>query len=238
MLIAATSDLDYLGVNLEPFWEALKKVIQPDLFLFAGDMYEYRNPDQYGTILDFIKLRNWKCPIVAIFGNREFPEDEDDIKKVCGKKITFLNDESIVLKIKNKTVGIVGSRGSLDMPTWWQSHHVKGVKDMYQQKIEKAEKLLKELDTDIKILLTHYATTYKTLKGEDPDIYPGLGSQKYEKVIEQTKPTFVIHGHVHFGIPLAFVNSIPVFNVSFHLNKKIVEIDTENLPKIGLKKYE
>jgi len=40
-----------------------------------------------------------------------------------------------------------------------------------------------------------------------------------------------VHGHAHFGKELAFVDGIPVFNVAFPVNRKIVLIDTENLPK-------
>jgi Icc-related predicted phosphoesterase len=237
MIISAIADLDPLGMDLEPFWEMIKKAKEPDLFLLAGDIYEYRSPEIYGLILDFIKLRKWKCPIVAVFGNREFDEDIDDIKKICKNKIIFLDDESIKLKIKDKDVGIVGTRGSLDIPTWWQSHHLDDIKKEYSDRIEKCRDLLENLKVDVKILLMHYSPTYKTLKGEDPRIYSSLGSKKFEDVLTKTKVSFAVHGHAHYGIPLAFVDSIPVFNVCFTINRKIVEIDPENLPKTGLHKY-
>jgi len=237
MIIAAISDLDPLGVDLELLFDMIKKIREPDLFLMGGDIYEYRSPEIYGLILDFLKLRKWECPIAAVFGNREFDEDKDEIKKICKKRITFLEDESIELKIKNKSVGIVGTEGSLDVPTWWQFTHLPSIKKTYDEKIQKVAKLLKELKTDIKILLMHYSPTFKTLKGEDPRIYGGLGTRKYEKILIETKPSFVIHGHAHYGVPLAFVGPVPVFNVSFNINRKIVEIDTEKLPKSGLARF-
>ena len=237
MIISAIADLDPLGVDLEPFWEMIKKSNEPDLLLLGGDIYEYRSPEIYGLIIEFIKLRKWRCPIIAVFGNREFDEDVDDIKKICKNRIVFLNDESVELKIKNKKVGIVGSRGSLDIPTWWQSHHLPNIRKEYSDRIEKCKELLENLKADIKILLTHYAPTYKTLKGEDPRVFSGLGSKKFEDVIIKTKPTFAVHGHAHYGIPLAFVDSVPVFNVCFTIYRKIVEIDSENLPKPGLHKF-
>ena len=237
MLISAISDLDTLGVDIEPFWDIIKIAKEPDLFLLAGDIYEYRNPEIYGLIIDFFKLRKWDCPIIAVFGNREFDEDIDEIKRICKKRIIFLDDESLELKIKNKKVGIVGTRGSLDVPTWWQSTHVPDIRKAYLERIKKCEELLENLKVDIKILLSHYSPTYKTLKGEDPRIYSGLGSKKFENVLIKTKTSFAIHGHAHYGIPLAFVDSIPVFNVAFEVNKKIVEIDPDNLPKPGLYKF-
>ncbi len=237
MIISAISDLDVLGLDMEPFWDIMKKARKPDLLLFAGDMYEFENPEAYGLILDFIKLIKWDCPIVAVFGNREFDEEIDDIKKASKNKIKFLNEESTELKIKGKSIGIVGSRGSLDIPTWWQFNHVLGIGDTYKERTEKIKEMLAGLKTDIKILLTHYSPTYKTLKGESPKYYGGMGSKKLEKVLKETRPTFAVHGHAHYGIPLAFVEGVPVFNVCFELNKRIVEIDPEKLPKTGLKKF-
>jgi Icc-related predicted phosphoesterase len=237
MIISAISDLDALGLDFEPFYDILKKARKPDLLLFAGDMYEFQNPEAYGLIIDFIKLLKWECPIVAVFGNREFDEDIDDIKKMSIGRINFLMEESMTLKIKNKSVGIVGSRGSIDIPTWWQYHHISGIKDTYKERIGNIRKLLKNLKSDIKILLTHYSPTYKTLKGENQKLYPYLGSKKLEKVLAEVRPTFAVHGHAHYGIPLAFVEGIPVFNVCFEINKKIVEIYPDNLPKTGLKKF-
>ena len=237
MLISAVSDLDTLEMDLEPFWGIIKVAKKPDIFLLGGDMYDYRTPETYGLLLDFIKLKKWDCPIVAVFGNHEFDEDIDDIRKICGKKITFLDNESIELKIKNKKIGIVGTRGSLDVPTWWQSTHVPDIRKAYLERIKKCEELLEKLKVDIKILLSHYSLTYKTLVGEKPKIWSGLGSRKFENVLTRTKTNLAVHGHAHYGIPLAFVDSIPVFNVAFNVNRKIVEIDTDNLPKPGLHKF-
>jgi len=237
MLISTVSDLDILGVDIEPFWEVMKIANKPDLFLLAGDIYEFKNPEIYELIIDFFKLRKWECPIIAVFGNREFDEDVDEIKKICKNRITFLDDDSIELKIKDKEIGIVGTRGSLDYPTWWQSTHVPDIRKAYLERIKKCEELLKELKVDIKILLSHYAPTYKTLVGENKRIYSSLGSKKFEDVLIRTKTNFAIHGHAHYGIPLDFVDSIPVFNVAFNINRKIVEIDTDNLPKPGLHKF-
>ena len=237
MIISAISDLDILGMDLEPFWDILKKAKEPDLLLFAGDMYEFESPEAYGLIIDFIKLRKFSCPIVAVFGNREFEEDVDDIKKITKKRITFLDDDSIVLRINNKKVGIVGSRGSLDTPTWWQFNNIPGIRDEYKSRLENIKKMLLDLKSDIKILLTHFSPTYKTLKGENPRYFSGMGSEKMEKVLKVARPTFAVHGHAHYGLPLAFVDSVPVFNVCLEINKRIVEIDPDNLPKTGLKKF-
>lgn len=237
MIVGAISDLDVLGMELEPFWDVIKINDQPDLLLLAGDMYEFESPENYETILDFIDLRGWKCPIVGVFGNREFDEDKDIIRSVAKGRMTILDNESIVLNIGGKKVGIVGSKGVLDVPTWWMFANIPDIKDIHSDSRKKLEVLLNDLKCDIKIFLSHYAPTYKTLRGENKKIYGNLGSQKMEEVLTNTKTTFAVHGHSHYGIPLAFVNSIPVFNVCFLINRDIVKIDTDNLPKDGIHKF-
>jgi Icc-related predicted phosphoesterase len=237
MLISALADLDILGMDIDPFFEASKNAKNPDLLLLAGDIYEFRNPEIYGLLIDLFKLKKWDCPIFAVIGNREFDEDMDEVRKICRKRIIFLDDEGVQLKIAGKRVGIVGSRGALDSPTWWQSTHVPNIMKAYSDRIKKCQTLLENLDVDVKILLSHYAPTYKTLVGESKSIYSGLGSRKFEEVLTKAKVSFAVHGHAHYGIPMAFVDSVPVFNVAFEINRKIVEIDTERLPKPGLHKF-
>jgi len=48
MLVSAISDLDTLGMDLEPFLDIIKTAKEPDIFLLAGDMYDYRTPENYG----------------------------------------------------------------------------------------------------------------------------------------------------------------------------------------------
>jgi Icc-related predicted phosphoesterase len=237
MLISAIADLDILGMDIDPFFEAARNAKAPDLLLLAGDIYEFRNPEIYGLLIDFFKLKKWDCPIYAVIGNREFDEDMDDVRKICKKKIIFLDDESAELKVAGKKVGIVGSRGALDSPTWWQSKNVPNIMKAYADRIKKCQGLLDGLKVDVKILLSHYAPTYRTLVGESKSVYSGLGSRKFEEVLIKSKVSFAVHGHAHYGIPLAFVESVPVFNVAFEINRKIVEIDTEKLPKPGLHKF-
>ena len=47
----------------------------------------------------------------------------------------------------------------------------------------------------------------------------------------------MITGHSHKGRKQAWIDTIPVFNVAFPLNKEIVLIDTEKDLKPGLEKF-
>jgi Icc-related predicted phosphoesterase len=64
---------------------------------------------------------------------------------------------------------------------------------------ETLESALSDLDTDIKIALTHYAPVPDTLRGEPPEIYPFLGSYLLGEAIDATGTHLAVHGHAHFG---------------------------------------
>ena len=63
-----------------------------------------------------------------------------------------------------------------------------------------------------------------------------MGNQLYENVINNRKPNLVIHGHSHRGSRHAWIETTPVFNVSFPLNREIVVIDTDKI-KPGIAKF-
>jgi Icc-related predicted phosphoesterase len=236
MLIAATSDI-HSPMYYQNFVRSLDFFqSKPDLFLLAGDIVDRGNIEEYRKILNafFGKIN---CPIVACFGNSEFGKETTDKIKEKYKEIIFLEDEAVEIKVGDKKVGIVGSKGSLDRPTYWQSKNLIGIEEEYARRIEKVKKLILELKSDFKIFLTHYAPTYKILEGENINAYPELGSQEMEKALLEARPNLVICGHAHKGRKQAWIDSIPVFNVGIMLNGRIVLIDTEKDLKYGLEKF-
>jgi Icc-related predicted phosphoesterase len=240
MIILAVSDLDSLEGHYEQFWNILQKAEEPEIFLMAGDMYAEDDPSKYEIILEYFENLGWNCPIIACFGNREFEQRYDEIIRIAGYRIDFLDDEPIVVEAEKKKVGIVGSKGCLDQPTWWQMKTIPNIRKIYRERTERIREMLLGLDTDTMILLTHYAPTYKTLKGEKRSAYSGLGCKALEKIIVDTKATFAVHGHAHLGTPLAFARSTPIFNVALPVNRGLTKIDTNNLPsppKRGLGKF-
>ncbi len=240
MLIAVTSDLDSLTGDLAKFADALAAAKKPDIFLWAGDMCDFKMAHQYKDVLRLVERAGWDCPIIAVWGNKEFDQDYDKIKHITENRVVFLNDEMFMTEIGGRRIGVVGTKGCLDNPTWWQSRTMPDIKEIYRKRFEKVTGLLANMNAlklDVKILMSHYALTYQTLKGERPEIYGGLGYKAFENAITEAKPNFAIHGHAHFGIPLVFIDSIPVFNVALPVNKGIVLIDPDKLPAKGLRGF-
>ena len=234
MIIGATADL-HLPKYYKEFIAALDRTNYTfDLFLLAGDIINGKN------IEDFEKFYNSlfgkvECPIVMVFGNNEFSEIRMYLK-LKYPDIIFLEDESVILKVKDKIVGIYGSSGVLDKPTSWQMKNVPGIDEIYKARLERIKTGLNKLLVDYKILLLHYAPTYATLEGEPPFAYPSMGSKKLEPILKETKPDLVVHGHSHNGKQFAWVEGVPVYNVAFPANNKIVVIKTEEV-KPALLKY-
>jgi Icc-related predicted phosphoesterase len=236
MIIAGTSD-----VHSPRYFDILVKAVEnlqakPDLLLLAGDITHRGSADEYQKVYNtfFGKIN---CPIVACFGNDEYGPEARLMIENRVTDVKFVNDESLILEINGKKVGIVGSLGSLDRPTFWQRTHLPGIYEIYKERIVTIEKILTELKADIKILLIHYCPTYKILEGENPRIYAELGCKDYERIITEQKPDIVVTGHSHKGSKKAWVDTVPVINMALPLHREIVVIDTDKDLKPGLEKF-
>ena len=237
MRILATADV-HSPIFYKDFLKALEIVNEKiDIVIFAGDMVERDTLEK--EVEEYKKIQNsffgkFFVPIIAVFGNTEYEEYRETLKKEING-IRFLDDQYYEIKVGEESVLIYGTTGSLDEPTKWQKSHIPNIEQVYRGRIEKARGYLKNYK-GFKILISHYAPTYKTLEGENPMFYQNLGSIEMEKVILETKPNIVIHGHAHYGTKFAWIDTVPVFNVAFPLNKSLVLIDTGKI-KPGLQKF-
>lgn len=235
LIIACTCDI-HSPRHFSLFLKSIEKLqIDPDIFLIAGDVIHRGAIEEYPKVYNVL-FGKINCPIIACFGNNEFgPESRAIIRKRV-PEIKFLDDESLELEIDEITVGIIGTQGSLDRPTYWQRNNVPGIWETYSTRVAIVENLLSEMRVNFKILLTHYAPTYKILEGENPTFIPEMGCTHFERVLKDQKPDLVITGHSHMGKKHIWIDTVPVFKVALPLNKDIVMIDTDKL-KPGLEKF-
>jgi len=234
MLFAATGDV-HSPRYYEDFVRAIERLtVKPDLFLIVGDMIDRGRIEEYEKIYNTL-FGKITCPIIACFGNNEFAQIREQLKQKH-REIRFLDDQSIVFEIGRIKVGIFGTTGSLDTPTRWQKANVPNIERIYSDRMILTDKHLERMLTHFKILLIHYAPTYKTLEGENPRFFANMGCQTFENVITKRKPSLVLHGHSHRGQKMVWIDAIPIFNVALPLNREIVIIDTEQL-KPGITKF-
>lgn len=201
-----------------------------DLIILAGDIVNNGNVNMVKPVVDvltkFIKRLGTEIPIMAVFGNEEYIGLEEKFESTY-PEIVWLNDEYVTLRIKNVSVCIAGSRGILRKPTSWQRRNIPDVEHMYEARLNKIKSILKECSgQSISILVTHYASTYATLYGENPVIYSYLGYPIIESLPVDVRPKISIHGHAHNASRLyANVNSVDIYNVSLVARKGVAVID-------------
>ncbi|MHA1264806.1 MAG: metallophosphoesterase family protein [Candidatus Helarchaeota archaeon] len=236
--IACVSDV-HAPRYLDLFKASLEKIKHKeiDIFLLAGDIIYKGVVRELTRVITLLEDYNIKFPVYACFGNEEYDNLYEDLKLLGKDKIIFLEDELISLKRKAKKIGIIGTKGSLAQPTWWQAKNIPNIREIYRMRIKKIEELAqKNTNYDIKILLIHYAPTYKTVVGEPERAYPQMGTKALEKVIlnPNYKITAVVHGHAHKGRKLAILgNRVPVYNVALPLRKEITILTFPRPPMRG-----
>ncbi len=224
--IAATSDIhwpQYQGL----FIKALRQLPKPDLLLLAGDLVNRGNPHSITPVIEKLKEAKLECPILACFGNDDYDSIKDTMRTQGQDTIQFLDDELVTLPIQGKQVSIVGSRGVLDQPTFWQSRNIKEIKEVYTKRLDVLDSLLEKAKALSRylILLTHYTPTFMTLKGETKRSHAQMGSRRVEELLKKHSPMLAVHGHAHNGLPKAKLNKVRIYNVALPLNRRIVVIN-------------
>ncbi|MGQ9781492.1 MAG: metallophosphoesterase family protein [Nitrososphaeria archaeon] len=233
MKIAAVGDI-HAPLFLQPFRESLKHVLasKTDLtaFLLAGDIVDGGRFDQLDEIAALTKEIH--VPIYACYGNNEYKEYEQLVSKKL-PNVKFLDDSIVESAIDKKTYAIIGSRGVLEEPTFWQRKRWPNIIQVYETRAEKIAKMAATCTADFKILLIHYPPTLKAVEGENPRFKKQMGTSRLEHLIKMFN--VVITAHVHKGKKTVIVDGVPVVNVSLPLRNRIVIVDIEE--KKGLEKF-
>jgi len=230
-ILAAVADV-HAPKYLPLFREALKAMLEshgkPDLMLLVGDMVEKNAHEQFKAVLEALEEAGLDYPIVACFGNEEYEESKEAY--LAYERVRWLDDESLIMELGGLKIGLVGSRGSLDRPTWWQRTHVPGIRALYRRRVKLLDGLLARLRADVVVVMTHYAPTYRTLEGERERIWPEMGCRAYERLIERHGPHLWLHGHAHKARVLeARVGDTLVVNVGLPARKAIYVADLGEL---------
>ncbi|MBS7628055.1 metallophosphoesterase [Candidatus Bathyarchaeota archaeon] len=219
--MAAVGDI-HCPRYLELLQESLRKASDFELMLLAGDLVLRNDSSQMPRLLQTIR-DFYKGPIIACLGNEEFDESLQAYRKF--KEVLWLHDEAEVLKIGNSILGIVGSRGSLDRPTFWQRKNVRGIWETYSKRLRRIDDLLEDMKAkkpDFMVVLTHYAPTYKTLLGEKEGAWPEMGCKGFETLIAKHQPDAWIHAHGHASIQHeAFIGRTIIVNASLPARRQI-----------------
>ncbi len=240
--ILATADI-HSPRYLELFLKSLGEIsTDPDIIVLAGDLVEKNNIYALKPIYEALLKKFGDKPIISIFGNEEYRGYEDRYISLY-KQFKWINDEYLILEVKNTRIGIIGTRGALDKPTSWQAKHIPWITRYYRELPVKIARIIDEARSkgvDAVFLITHYGVTYKNLRGEPRNIWPYLASRRFEKIIVEKGIDLVIHGHAHNAtIEKTMVNHTLIYNVALPGRERIVLINFEKhiKEKKGLEKW-
>jgi Icc-related predicted phosphoesterase len=156
--------------------------------------------------------------VVGVIGNHDYESGKiSEVQSILEESgVTILDGEGAEF-LDVGFAGVPGFGGG------FAPHMVKAwgetiIKAFVQETLDQAlqlEKALSRLDTEKRIVLLHYSPTRETVEGENPEIYPFLGSSRLEQTIDQFKVSVVFHGHAHNGkVQGKTAQGVPVFNVS------------------------
>lgn len=193
-----------------------------DIIVMAGDIVDKGRIEHVGIVLSALKRlfpHIYSRPIVvAVFGNEEYFGTEEKYSSIY-PQIIWLNNSYKIIELDDIKLCFIGSRGVLKKPTAWQQKNIIGIENIYSKTLESIIKMIETCKKDYyTILVTHYASSYLTILGENPSIYQFLGYPIIENI--DVKPDIAIHGHSHNSRRTeANVNGTAIYNVSIPANK-------------------
>jgi Icc-related predicted phosphoesterase len=188
-----------------------------DVLVIAGDMTEYGLPEEAEILAEDLRT-HVRIPIVAVLGNHDFESGKSVEVQAALESIgiTFLDGSGTEIYGVG-FAGVCGFGGGFDrqmLSSWGEPL----IKAFVQESVDHALRLgkaLTNLATDRKVVVLHYAPVRGTVKGENPEIYPFLGSSHLEAPIDNFGASVVFHGHAHAGeIEGKTAREVPVFNVA------------------------
>ena len=191
-----------------------------DVLILCGDLTDYGLAEE-ARLLAKDLTSALKIPAVGVLGNHDFEagEQTEIAKIVADAGVRLLDGDTYEIH----GVGFAGVRGFCGgfgrgaLGAWGEPIIKQFVHEALQE-VLKLESALARLKTAHRIALIHYAPVRDTVEGEPLEIYPFLGSSRFEEPLTRYSVSAVFHGHAHRGSPEGRTSSgIPVFNVCLPL---------------------
>lgn len=191
-----------------------------DVLLLAGDLTQHGRVSEARVLAD--DLRGLPVPIVAVLGNHDYHADaQDEIRAVLEDAgVIMLEGTSTTLELRGQRLGIAGVKGfgsgfAGACGSEFGEPEMKAYIRHAKAQAQILEEMLRGLDADVRIALTHYSPVPDTLEGERREIYPFLGSYLLAEAIDAAGCDLALHGHAHHGVELGVTPAgVPVRNVA------------------------
>jgi len=191
-----------------------------DVLLLCGDLTDYGLPEE-ARILARELSPAARIPIVGVLGNHDYESGKAD--EVC----RILSDVGLLMldgtTCEFHGVGFAGVKGFAGgfgkaMLQSWGEGPIKAFVHEAVEEVLKLESALAKLRTAHRVALLHYSPIEATVVGERRELFPFLGTSRFEDCLNQHSVTLVFHGHAHQGSLEGRTSAgIPVYNVAMPL---------------------
>ena len=225
--LAAAADLHVRADQHGRFRDLVKAVNgEAEGLVLAGDLTDRGTVEEAHTLAE--ALAGLRVPCAAVLGNHDF--DAGQVHEV----VRVLREASVEVldgdhAIFGKVLGVAGVKGfgcGFDA-AMLQAFGEPVIKAFVQESVNESLKLeaaLAQLDTPLKVVVTHYAPIPATCRGENPEINPFLGSSRLAAPAEMFGAQAMFHGHAHHGaLEGRTPRGVPVYNVAMPVLRKLLD---------------
>jgi Icc-related predicted phosphoesterase len=218
--IAAVGDV-HVGLDTGPVLGPPEQLAESaDLLLVAGDLTRRGTPAEAAVLA--AELRALPVPVIAVLGNHDYESDAADAVReiIADAGVTVLDGDSVTVQVGDVSVGVAGTPGfGGGFPGASCSEFGEPLMKAFVAHTRAMAtalcRSLCDLDTDVRVAMTHYSPIEATLVGERLEIYPFLGSYLLAEAIDTGGAHLAVHGHAHRGSRAGeTVCGVPVRNVA------------------------
>ncbi|RJR48225.1 MAG: metallophosphoesterase [Desulfobacteraceae bacterium] len=217
MRIAAIGDLHCQRDSRGKIKELLRGIDEEaDVLLLAGDLTNVGMMEEMEVLLG--ELDSLRLPIVAVPGNHDHESDHIEVllNMMRSRGIHVLDGTSFQVGEVGfvGTKGFCGGFGNLRIQPFGE-RAIKGFIQATIDEVVRLENAAMGLSCARKVGVLHYSPISATLQGEEPELFPFLGSSLFADALDRQGTNAIVHGHAHKGSPEGRTsNNTPVYNVS------------------------
>src|SRR6202041_2056117 len=217
MRIAATADLHFSPQSYAKLQDQFERVRdEADVLVLAGDLTNYGQPNEMEPLLNvLVRLR---VPAIAVLGNHDYEsgKEQELCQMMIAAGVKVLNGSAY----ERDGVGFAGTKGFVGgfgrgVLTAFGEAEIKTFVRASIDEALKLERAMSQLRASKRVVVLHYSPIAATVAGENPEIYPFLGTSRLAEVIDRHGADLVVHGHAHHGTRDGkTVTGVPVHNVA------------------------
>jgi Icc-related predicted phosphoesterase len=222
--VAAAADIHAREGDAGRLHALVRDVAQDaDVLVLGGDLTDLGRLEQAEVLLE--AFDDCSIPVIATLGNHDYESgNAEEISRLLAESRVHLLDRSSVVIDGVGFSGVKGFGGGFD-GTLINSFGEGIFKAFVSEGILESEALkneLRELGTERRVAVLHYAPIRETVVGESPEIYAFLGTSRLGAALDDGGAAVAFHGHAHNG---AFKGEtpggVPVFNVSLPVLEQV-----------------